>query len=97
MAPRRVAITWSPEAKSDLQQLHSYIAAANRPAARRLITRIKSAVKGLREHPELGRVVPELEDPILRERLVGQYRIIYTFSHDKIEIAAIWHSAELLE
>ena len=97
MASRRIAVTWSPEAKNDLQQLYRYIAVADRPAARRLIARIKDAVNGLREHPEIGRVVPEFENPILRERLVGQYRIVYTFSHDKLEIAALWHSAELLE
>lgn len=97
MAPRRVTVTWSPESTNDLQQLYRHIAAANRPAARRLIARIKAAVKGLKEHPEIGRVVPEFENSILRERLVGQYRIVYTFSHDKVEIAAIWHSAELME
>ena len=80
-----------------MEQLHRYIAAADRPAARRLIVKIKAAVNGLKEHPEIGRVVPEFENTILRERLIGQYRIIYSFTHDKLEIAAIWHSAELLE
>lgn len=96
MAPRRVTIIWSPEAKNDLQQLYRRIAAADKPAARRLIAKIKAAVNGLKEHPEIGRMVPEFENPILRERLIGLYRVLYTFSHEKVEIAALWHSAELM-
>lgn len=44
----------------------------------------------------MGRKVPELDNSILRERVVGEYRVVYTFSHDKVETAAIWHSKELL-
>ena len=96
MAPRGLGLTWSPEAKRDLEQVYRYIAAADRPAARRLVTKIRAAVNGLLAHPEIGRSVPEFENTILRERLVGQYRFIYTYSHDRIEIAAIWHAAEFL-
>lgn len=96
MAPRRVTITWSPEAKNNLQQLYRYLLARNRSAAKRIIKEIRTTVEGLKEHPEIGRVVPEFESNILRERLVQNYRIIYTFSHDRVEIAAIWHTRELL-
>lgn len=97
MASRIVSITWSPEAKDNLQQLHRYLVARNPDVARRVIKEIKAAVEGLKEHPEIGRIVPEFESTILRERLVDQYRIIYTFSHDRVEIAAIWHTRELLD
>lgn len=96
MASRRVTIAWSPEARDNLQQLHRYLTALNPIVARRVIKEIKSAVEALEEHPEIGRIVPEFDNNVLRERLVGQYRIIYTFSHDRVEIAAIWHTRELL-
>ena len=37
--------------------------------------------KRLADFPELGRVVPEFDDPSLREIVVRSYRVIYRVDH----------------
>ena len=45
--------------------------------------------------PQSGRVVPEKKDPLVRETIVGSYRIIYRVddASQTVAIARIWHSA----
>ena len=40
--------------------------------------------------PEIGRMVPEIESPDLRERFVYSYRIIYKITENAIWILAIF-------
>jgi hypothetical protein len=63
------------------------------PFAKRVIKIIKS-IPG---SPRLGRIVPEYNDDNLRERIYGNYRIIYRIKPETIEIAAICHGSRLLE
>ncbi|WP_394370829.1 type II toxin-antitoxin system RelE/ParE family toxin [Hymenobacter siberiensis] len=52
----------------------------------------------LADFPQSGRMVPEFENTQLREVRSGNYRIIYRLERiDKVEIARIFHSAQLLE
>jgi toxin ParE1/3/4 len=48
------------------------------------------------EFPELGRVVPEIDDASIRERFIHSYRVIYRNEDDRILIAAIIHGGRLL-
>lgn len=44
----------------------------------------------LRQHPNLGRVVPEFSDETIRELLFRQYRLIYRLvAADRIDIIAL--------
>jgi plasmid stabilization system protein ParE len=49
----------------------------------------------LGDFPELGRTVPELEDPAVRKIVHGAYRIIYELRHapDVLYILRFWHGA----
>jgi plasmid stabilization system protein ParE len=38
-----------------------------------------------------------MPENILRERRYGNYRIVYRIKTDKIEIAAIFHTAQILK
>jgi plasmid stabilization system protein ParE len=54
-------------------------------------------MKKIPSSPKLGRIVPEYNDKNLREKIYGNYRIIYRIKPEVIEIAAICHGARLLE
>ena len=41
------------------------------------------------EYPELGRAVPEIGDPSIRERLIHRYRLIYRVESKRIVVAAV--------
>jgi len=45
--------------------------------------------------PQSGRMVPEKKDPLIRESIVGSYRIIYRVDevNKVVALARIWHSA----
>jgi len=52
----------------------------------------------LSSFPERGRVVPELNDPSVREIIHGHYRIIYEVlrSPDAVYVLRFWHAAKSL-
>lgn len=47
--------------------------------------------------PLAGRIVPELNDTVVRERFLYSYRMIYEVRADRIEILAVLHGRRLLE
>jgi plasmid stabilization system protein ParE len=48
-------------------------------------------------HPDLGRIVPEIQNPDYRERFIHKYRIIYRVESERILIAAVIHGSRQLE
>ena len=71
-------VRWTESALADLEEALAFIAADNGSAAQGLSKRIRMSVRGLRKYPERGRMVPEYQDPTLRELIVGPFRIIYS-------------------
>ena len=43
------------------------------------------------EHPEIGRIVPEVSDQNVRELIVYSYRLVYEISAGRIQILAVIH------
>lgn len=60
-------IQWAGPAIRELEAALDHIARDNREAADRLADAVYKAVSRLRRFPASGRMVPELEDPALRE------------------------------
>jgi len=52
--------------------------------------------KSLSQFPESGRIVPEIDDPEIRERFVYSYRVIYRVETDRLLIVAVVHGRRLL-
>ena len=50
----------------------------------------------LRRFPEIGAVVPELEDPRFREIQHGDHRIIYKYVEPQVLIETVWLASRLL-
>ena len=46
----------------------------------------------LNSFPEVGRIVPEIDDPNIRELLIYSYRLIYEVFPNKVEVLALIHS-----
>jgi addiction module RelE/StbE family toxin len=90
-------IIWSLRAKADLQDIYDYITKDSDIYALSVINRIISAIENIPQFPLLGRVVPEFNIENLRERISGNYRIVYRINKSQnIEIVTIHHSARLL-
>jgi toxin ParE1/3/4 len=90
-------LRWSPQAAADLGGICEFIAQDSEQYARALARRLVDTVEAIPDHPKAGRLAPELGDPLLREKIVGNYRIIYRLRADVVEIVTIIHGAQLLD
>ncbi len=45
---------------------------------------------------ERGRIVPELDEPTVRELLIGRYRLIYELGTTEVVVLAVVHGARSL-
>ena len=90
-------VAWSPEAVEDLESIGAYIERDSPFYARAVVGRIVEIGQGLAQFPNLGRVVPEFDDPALRERFVYSYRVIYKVEPHRVLIVAVIHGRRLIE
>jgi plasmid stabilization system protein ParE len=88
-------IRWTEKASSNLEGIFEYISRDSKWYAARYVKALIRATKRLETMPRSGRIVPELEDPELREVIYGNYRIVYRVSEvdGDVEILAVVHGA----
>ena len=93
-----VKVNWTKLALSDLKGAHEYIANDSVRYAQITVSKIHNRVESLKKQSLSGRIVPEFEDPSIRELIEGNYRIVhYLVSENQIDILRIYHSARKLE
>ena len=85
-------VKWSKPAKSDLKQIHDYIARDSKFYAQKVSLEIVEKSEKLNKFPEVGRIVPEIGDPNIRELLIYSYRLVYEVFPHKVEVLALIHS-----
>jgi plasmid stabilization system protein ParE len=88
-------LDWSPTARQDLRELIAYIAEDDRIAAGQFARGVFQSIERLTQFPESGRIVPEFEEPAIRELIRRPCRIVYRVRHTErtVEIARVWHAA----
>ena len=90
-------ITWTNKAIKDLRSISDFISIDSKLYATRFIYRLINRADQLIDFPESGRVVPEKEDPTIRELIEGTYRIFYKFQKNKVIILRIHHSSKKIK
>ena len=90
-------VVWSPDALEDVDAIAAYIARDSIFYAAAVVEKMLTAAAGLNHLPQAGRVVPELNQPDLRERFVYSYRLIYRIEPQRILVTAVIHGKRLLE
>ncbi len=80
-----------PEALTDLDQIHDYIAADKPDAADQLVADILSRVRALVSFPQQGRKRPDLTLRPLRFVRVGEYLIAYAPDEKPVWVVAVLH------
>lgn len=86
-------VAWTETAWRDLEFIADYVAEDSPSYAGALVRRVRDRARSLEELAERGRVVPELDDPKVRELLIGNYRLIYEVGEEMIHILALIHGA----
>ena len=84
----------SPSAQSDIEDIVRYISSDDPERAIIFGNFLIKHTERLGQFPELGRVVPELNDDLIREIIVRAYRVVYRIDHRKrlIEVIRFWHA-----
>jgi addiction module RelE/StbE family toxin len=89
-----MSLTWSDIAESDLDDLYDYIARDVPYYAEQFVDRLIEAVGALKDHPRLGRRVPEADDrEDVRELIFHNYRIIYLVESEHVHILTVIHGS----
>ncbi|HIC91181.1 MAG TPA: type II toxin-antitoxin system RelE/ParE family toxin [Syntrophaceae bacterium] len=90
-------VVWSFEAIEDIESIAEYIARDSEFYARAVVTKILEVSRNIMDFPLVGRVVPEIGDEKIRERLIYSYRLVYRIEERTILIIAVIHGKRLLE
>lgn len=90
-------VVWSPEALDDVDDIARYIARDSIFYAAAVVEKILAVASGLGQFPQSGRIVPELNQPDIRERFVYSYRLIYRIEQARILVTAVMHGRRLLD
>ena len=81
----------------DLESIKNYIKKDSPFYADIHIEKILDTISVLEDFPEIGRIVPEFNNENIRERIFGNYRIIYEITKTQINILAVIHGARKLK
>ena len=85
-------VIWAIPAKLDLKEIHDYIARDSKYYAQKVSQDIVDKSEKLKYFPEIGRIVPEINNPNIRELIIYSYRLIYEVISDGVQILALIHS-----
>ena len=89
-------VVWSLAATADLDSIVQHIFRDSEFYAATVARELVVAARSLTTFSERGRMVPEYEDPAIREITVRRYRLIYRVGSDRVEVVRIIHGARQL-
>lgn len=92
-----VIISVAESALRDLEEVRVWYSEQGVPdVGARLVAEIFQRVQVLVDHPDMGRVVPEFDQPFLRELIHPPFRIVYRRDPQRVRLVRVWRSERLL-
>lgn len=90
---RKTVIRLAESALTDLEALRQWYVDQGVPdVGDRIVAEIFDRIEALGDHPEKGRIVPEFDQPFLRELIQSPFRIVYRRDPGIVKIVRIWRS-----
>lgn len=90
-------ILWTREALKQLTEIEDFIAKDNAERAAKFVDEIvEHAESVLPGEPRIGRMVPEISNPDIRELIFKKYRIVYRVNKSNLEILTVFEGHRLL-
>ena len=81
-----IKLEWANEALDDIESIATFIEKDSPTYAKVVVSKIFEKAEVLQDFPKLGRIVPELNNPIIREIFVYNYRVIYKLEDKKLSL-----------
>ena len=83
---------------ADLEAVRAWYAEQAVPeVGERIMRDLLRHIERLREHPEMGRIVPEFGEPRLRELIHPPFRTVYRRDPRQVRIVRVWRSERQLK
>ena len=94
----KAAIRFAESALTELESIRAWYAGQGVPeVGERLVGEIVAGIEALADHPDLGRIVPEFDQPFLRELIRPPFRIVYRRDPKQVRVVRVWRSERLLD
>lgn len=91
-----MTISFAESVLRDLDAVQDWYAEQGEPdIGARLVEKVFQRVQALADHPDRGRVVPEFDQPFLRELIYPPFRIVYRCDPKRVRIVRVWRSERL--
>ncbi len=89
-------VIWTKEDLEKLSEIEEFISRDSPNRAESFINFLIEQGETLLINPLIGRVVPEILNPAIRELLVKNYRIVYRVKKDTLEVITVFEGHRLL-
>jgi plasmid stabilization system protein ParE len=94
----KVAIRIAESALADLESIRTWYAEQDVPGVgERLVGEIVASIEVFEDRPDIGRIVPEFDQPFLRELIRPPFRIVYRRDPKLVRVVRVWRSERLLD
>lgn len=91
-------LLFAESAFNDLADIQAYYLEQGVPnTGDKFVAEIIAHAEVLKDHPEIGRIVPEFDEPKIRELIHPPFRIVYWLDNQTIHVIRIWRSERLLQ
>ena len=90
-------IAWTEDGSSSFEEVIEYIAKDSPYYAGITAEKIFSSIERLEDSPGICRIVPEYNNPNIREIIYKSYRIVYKIVEDTIFVVLVVHGARDLK
>ena len=91
-----MAAKWTNEALENLWEIEKFIGRDNLQKAESFVNYLIEQAESIALNPNIGRMVPEISNPEIRELIVKKYRIVYRVHEHEIEILTVFEGHKLL-
>ncbi len=92
-----MVISFAESAPRDHEEVQVWYAEQGVPdVGATLVEEVFRRVQALADHPDIGRIVPEFDQPFLREVIHPPFRIVYRRDPKRVRVVRVWRSERLL-
>jgi len=91
-------VIWTIKAVEQVEQIGSFVEKDSPFQARRVVQLILKETRKLKEHPRVGKMMPEVQEDRYRELRVFSYRVLYKIlDENRIAIVGVVHGCRLFD
>ena len=91
-----MTVIWTEESLEKLSAIEEFIGTDSPERAETFVNYLIMKGESISENPKIGRIVPEIQNPDIREIIVKKYRIVYKISEKNVEILTVFEGHRLL-